>query len=226
MDTALISLAAASVALIGTHFAMSHPLRAGLVKALGAGGFMGVYSAVSLACMVWMYFAFTAAGPAAPLWGGFGDTVWIAASVITLLAMILYAGSMNGNPALPAPGAGEAAKANPRGIFLVTRHPMMWGFALWGLSHIVAAPTPRTLIVASTVVFLALVGAHMQDRKKRALMGDAWKVWESRTSYWPRWRKLPLVGIAPIVIGIALWLGLSWLHGWLGSMEAGIWRWI
>ena len=34
----IAELAAASLAFVGTHFAMSHPLRAPMVKALGAGG--------------------------------------------------------------------------------------------------------------------------------------------------------------------------------------------
>jgi uncharacterized membrane protein len=32
-----------------------------------------------------------------------------------------------------------AAKV-PTGVFRVTRHPMMWGIALWGLSHMLVAP--------------------------------------------------------------------------------------
>lgn len=226
MDQALISLLAASIALVGTHFAMSHPLRAQLVGALGQGGFMGVYSLVSLGCIVWMYFAFTAVEPAAPpLWAGFDSVSWGIASALTLIAMVLYAGSMSGNPALPAPGAEEAAQADPKGVFAVTRHPMMWGFALWAAAHIIAAPTARTLIVATTVLFLALVGAHMQDRKKRTLMGAAWAGWEAKTSYWPRWTKIVGVGVMPWSIGVVLWLAFSWAHIPLSGYEAGIWRW-
>ena len=68
MDQALVSLLAASIAFVGTHFALSHPLRAPLVGALGDGGFMGLYSVVAAGCMAWMYFAFTAA-PGADLGG-------------------------------------------------------------------------------------------------------------------------------------------------------------
>ncbi|WP_128891345.1 NnrU family protein [Erythrobacter sp. HKB08] len=227
MSDALISLIAASIAFVGSHFAMSHPLRAGMVRVLGEGGFMGVYSLVSAACMAWMYFAFKAVGAGAPpLWPGFDDVSWAIASLLTLVAMILFAGSLVGNPALPAPGAEKAARAEPAGVFKVTRHPMMWGFGLWAISHIVAAPTARTLVVAGAILVLALVGARLQDRKKEALMGEAWQEWESRTSYWPRWASLPTVGIFPLVGGIALWLGISWAHIPLGGWEAGIWRWL
>lgn len=218
----LVSLIAASIALVGTHFAMSHPLRAPMVGILGTGGFMIAYSLVSLAAMVWMYFAFVATPAGAPLWGDYGDAVWIVASLLTLLAMVLYAGSMTGNPALPAPGAEQAALKDPGGVFKVTRHPMMWGFALWALSHLIAAPTARTIVVALAVGILALVGARLQDRKKEALMGDAWQQWESKTSYWPRFERIFSVGLVPWVGGIAVWLLTSWLH----SMDAGVWRWV
>ena len=75
--TPLVSLAAASIALIGTHFALSHPLRAPLVARLGAAGFQGVYSLVALASFVWMVLAFRAIGPGGTsLWDGSGDVAW------------------------------------------------------------------------------------------------------------------------------------------------------
>ncbi len=218
----LASLIAASVAFVGTHFAMSHPFRAPLVKVLGAGGFMIAYSLVSAACMAWMYFAFVGTPAGAPLWGDYGDAVWVVASIVTLVAMVLFAGSFVGNPALPAPGAEKAALREPSGVFRVTRHPMMWGFALWALAHLIAAPTARTVVVALAIGVLALVGAHLQDRRKEALMGDAWQRWEAKTSYWPQLGKLLSAGPVAWVGGLAVWLGASWLH----AMDAGVWRWV
>ena len=228
MERDLIELIAASIAFVGTHFAMSHPLRASLVRRLGQGGFMIAYSLVSAACMAWMYFAFTGVHlPMTPLWSGFDDVSWAAASVLTLLAMVLFTGSLLGNPALPAPGAQELAMSkSANGVFAVTRHPMMWGFALWALAHIIAAPTARTLVVASAIGFLALVGAHMQDRKKKALMGGAWREWEGKTTYWPRWSQLPKAGVIPWAGGTALWLAATYAHMPLGGWAAGIWRWV
>ncbi len=218
----LISLIAASIAFVGTHFAMSHPLRASMVRLLGDGGFMIAYSLVSAATMAWMYFAFVATPAGAPLWGGYGDGVWIVASIVTLLALVLFAGSLIGNPALPAPGAEKAALQVPSGVFKVTRHPMMWGFGLWAFAHLIAAPTLRTVVVALAIGVLALVGARLQDRKKELLMGDAWRQWEANTSYWPRLGRIFSVGIVPWIGGIAIWLGATWWH----TMDAGVWRWV
>lgn len=227
MDDSLTNLIAANLAFIGSHFAMSHPLRAGMVRVLGATGFQAVYSLVSLATLVWVYFAFKAAPAGTPLWPGFDDVSWAIGSALALLAMVLFAGSMMGrNPALPIPGAEAAARAEPRGVFCVTRHPMMWGFALWAVSHLIAVPTTRTLVTASAILILALVGSHLQDRKKQALMGDAWGEWESRTHYWPRWGALFSAGFMPWLVGTALWLLFSWAHIHSAGIPAGIWRWV
>ncbi|MCR9178718.1 NnrU family protein [Erythrobacter sanguineus] len=224
MNEALSGLIAANVAFVGSHFAMSHPLRAPMVKAMGAGGFQIAYTLVSVATLAWVYFAFKAAPPAdLP---GSGTIGWIIATALTIPAMILLAGSLIGNPALPTPMAEAQARATPRGVFTVTRHPMMWGIGLWALSHIVLWWSIRTLIVALAMGILALVGARMQDAKKEVLMGDAWAEWESKTSYWPRWGKLLLVGPVPLGVGLALFLGFSWLHLWLAGIPAGVWKWL
>ena len=220
----LTSLAAASIAFVGTHFALSHPLRAPIVGAIGEGAFRGLYSLVAAGCMIWMYLAFKAA-PGADL-GGSGEIGWAIATLLTLPALVLFLGSLKGNPALPAPGALRAAARDPAGVFAGTRHPMMWGFALWAVAHLVLWWSWRTVIVALAILILALVGARLQDRKKELLMGTSWTGWERRTSYWPRWNGL--VRVSPILwlVGIAAWLGVTWLHIGAGGIPAGLWRWI
>ncbi|MGB3469698.1 MAG: NnrU family protein [Erythrobacter sp.] len=224
MDGTIIELIAANIAFVGTHFAMSHPLRASMVRAFGDLGFQIVYSLVSLATLGWVYFAFKAAPPADL--GGSGEIGWIIATALTLPAMVLFAGSVLGNPALPTPMAQDQARSKPRGALVVTRHPMMWGFALWAASHMILFWSTRTMVTAFAIGFLALVGAHIQDRKKRVLMGEAWSQWESNTSYWPRLGAFAKVGAVPLVLGTVLFAGLSWLHMPLGGIPAGIWRWI
>jgi uncharacterized membrane protein len=225
MNESLVALIAASTALVGTHFALSHPLRAPLVRLLGATGFMALYSVVALACLYWMNVAFRGAAPASL--DGSGMIGWIAASALTLVAMVLLFGSFRANPALPAPGAQEvAATREPTGVFAVTRHPMMWSFALWAISHIVLWWSWRTNVVALAILVLALVGAHLQDRKKEVLMGEAWKVWEAKTSYWPHWSKLLSAGWLLWLVAAVAWLALTWAHLHLAGIPAGAWRWI
>ncbi len=222
----LPSLIAASLTFVGTHFALSHPLRAPLVRALGAVGFQILYSLVALASFAWMVLAFQAAPAAPALWDGTGDVIWALATLVMLVASVLLVGSFFGNPALPAPGADKLAQRPPHGVFHVTRHPMMWSFALWAAAHALVSPTPRVLVLSGAVAFLALVGAHLQGRKKQDLMGAAWAGWEAQTSYWPRFGALAHAGAVPWIGGLVLWLAATWAHTPLIGMVAGIWRWI
>lgn len=226
MDNALVSLIAAAIAFVGSHFALSHPLRAPLVRLTGEKAFPALYSLVAFATFGWLIMAFRAVAPAAPLWDGFASGPWLIATLLMLPASVLLIGSFIGNPAMPAPGAAELAAKGPHGVFHVTRHPMMWSFALWSAAHVLVSPTPRVIVLSFATAFLALVGAHMQDRKKEVLMGAAWQGWEARTSYWPKLSALGKAGAVPWIGGMALWLGASWAHGWLIAIPAGVWRWL
>ena len=227
MDEQLAGLIAAALAFVGSHFALSHPLRAPLVRAVGAGAFQGVYSLVALTTFVWMVLAFRAVPMASSmLWNGQSDLLWALSSLLTLIAAVLLAGSLIGNPALPIPNAKALAKHNPHGVFHVTRHPMMWAFALWSAAHLLVSPSLRVLILTGAIAFLALVGSMLQDRKKAVLMGRDWQLWERRTSYWPRLSRLTKAGPVPWLGGLALWLGATWAHSGLIGLPTGIWRWL
>lgn len=226
MEQGLANLVAAAVAFVGTHFALSHPLRAPLVRAFGAAGFQIVYSLVALATFAWTVIAYRAVGPQAGLWDGTPAPFWALSSLLTLIAAVLFIGSLRGNPALPDPRAASHADKPVHGVFHVTRHPMMWGFALWAVSHALISPTPRSLILTGAIGLLALVGAHLQDRKKQVLMGDAWTRWEARTSYWLRLSGLAKAGLAAWLGGALLWLIATYLHIPGNGMAAGIWRWM
>jgi uncharacterized membrane protein len=221
------------VLFVGTHFILSHPLRAPLADRMGERSFQIVYSIVAIATFIMLVQAWRGMPPEPPLWV-VDDPLWILASLIVLFASILFMGSLIGNPALPAPGAAKAAQAAPRGVFAITRHPMMWGFALWALAHAMVMPTGAQIVLSGTVAFLALVGSAGQDAKKARLMGDAWRHWAARTSFVPYARQVG--GAAPwgdtiprphaLFGGIVLWVVATWAHGALGYMVAGIWRWM
>ena len=221
------------VLFVGSHLALSHPLRDGLASRLGERGFQVIYSIVAIATFVMVVQAWRGMPAEPPMWV-VGDGLWMVASVLVLFASILFMGSLIGNPALPAPGAAEAAQAAPRGVFAITRHPMMWGFTLWAIAHVLVMPTEGQVILSGTIVFLALFGSAGQDAKKARLMGDSWRHWAARTSFVPFARQIggatPWGDTVPrphaLFGGIILWLAATWGHGALGYMVAGIWRWV
>ncbi|MGZ8282078.1 MAG: NnrU family protein [Allosphingosinicella sp.] len=218
------SLALATLAFVGTHLLMSHPLRPALAARLGERGFAGLYSLVALATLGWMIFAWRAAPEPSPLWVA-PLWWWPVASAIMLLASILLAGSLIGNPALPSLHRPPAAFPPPRGVLAITRHPMNWSFMLWALVHISISGSARNLIVAGGILLLALAGSIGQDRKKARLLGQAWRDWLAQTSFVPfaallqgrlRWRDAAPGWIA-LIGGVLLWALVTSFHAPLVS---------
>ncbi len=225
------AVAAAAIAFVGSHFLLSHPLRRPLVRAIGEAGFQGVYSLVALLTLGWLIVAYGKAPVTAPLWP-VGDGLWAAVTVIMLIASILLMGSLIRNPALPTRGQPGVLPETAPGVYAVTRHPMMWSFALWGLCHIAVFPVAKNIIVAMAIVILALVGAALQDRKKEQLQPDRWSAWESKTSYLPfaaiaaGRARLGGFGLHALLGGLVVWLAATWAHRPLTGLAAGIWRWL
>ncbi|PKP93711.1 MAG: MFS transporter [Alphaproteobacteria bacterium HGW-Alphaproteobacteria-16] len=226
-------LIVACVAFVGTHFLLSHPLRKPLADRIGERLFLGLYSLVAFATLGWMAHVYAKLPDAAPLWP-MGDALWAVATVIMLLAAILFVGSLIGNPALPDPTGRTKPVPAPRGVFAITRHPMMWAFGLWAVAHILIFPQPAQILLAFTIGFLALVGAALQDGKKRRLQPDFWPRWQGVTSYWPfaaiaqgrAQGAAAWPGALVTLGGVALWLAATWAHIPLAGWAAGIWRWL
>jgi uncharacterized membrane protein len=229
----MLQLILAVAAFVGTHLLLSHPLRGPIVGRIGEGPFLGLYSLVAAATLAWVYFAWTAVPPQTPLWP-VGDVLWAIGTAIMLVASILLMGSLIGNPAAPnpSPGAKDAAVPLARSVFAVTRHPMMWSFALWAGVHVLVYPIPAQVVLAVGIAILALAGAALQDAKKERLQPARWREWEARTRYWPfaaiAAGRARLGGFRPHdwAGGLVIWLAATWAHIPLAGWAAGIWRWV
>ncbi|MGE0180067.1 MAG: NnrU family protein [Sphingomonas sp.] len=217
--TPTVGLALATLAFVGTHLAMSHPLRAALVARLGERGFLGLYSLVSFATLGWMILVWRGTVASEPLWLA-PPWWWPLASALMLIASILLVGSLLGNPAFPNPGAGAREIPPPRGVFAITRHPMNNSFILWALVHISLLGSARNLIVAGGILILAVAGSIGQDRKKARLLGEPWRGWQAQTSFLPfaaltrgraRWRAA-FPGWIALTGGVALWALVTSYH--------------
>lgn len=199
---------------VGGHELLSHPLRAPLVRRLGEKGFLLVYSVVALGSLVWAVQLWRAIPPDrlwdAPAWA------YPIATAAMLFAAMLFVGSVTApNPAL----MGMPAGGSPRGVQRITRHPMMWSFAIWAIVHIVLSADSRTLVLGGGILTLALFGARMQDRKKRASTsgyGDH----IAATGFIPfgaqfrgraSW-STALPGFTATIGGLALWALMLWAH--------------
>ena len=207
------------IAFLATHFLMSHPLRGPLVRAMGEGPFRGLYSLMALITFGGMIYFYHAIGREPYHMWDAGDAGWIAGTALMWFAAILFVGSFLGNPALV--GA-LGPRGGPTGVLAITRHPMMWSFAIWAAVHMMIIAQFKSVIFDGTIIIMALAGAAGQDRKKSNLMGDSWYEWTAQTAFVPFTRGLAYPGTVALLGGTALYLIATWVH----PMPAGIWRWI
>lgn len=214
----LACLALACAAFVGSHYLLSHPLRKPLADRMREGPFRGLYSLVALVTFGLMIWTYGRLGRQDPLWS-VGEIGWIVATILMWIGAVLFVGSFVGNPALP--GA-RRPKGAPAGVLAITRHPMMWGFALWAIVHVIVIGTPKTLVFDGTILLLALGGSALQDRKKQALMGETWHEWTAQTAFIPFARGLRSPGLFALIGGTLLFLLATWLH----PFPVGLWRWI
>jgi uncharacterized membrane protein len=217
--TGLACLALAAAAFVGSHFLLSHTLRAPLVRAVGEGPFRGIYSLVALVTFGAMLWAYHAIGREAPLWIA-GDALWLVASLLMWVGSILFVGSFVRNPALP--GARLERGRVPAGVFAITRHPMMWGFAIWAIVHLLVVATPKALVLDGAILFLAVGGSVGQDARKRKLMGERFHEWAMQTAFFPFGRGAANPGAVALIGGTLLFFLATWAH----PGPAGFWRWI
>jgi uncharacterized membrane protein len=214
-------------AFVLSHMLLSHPLRAPLVARLGEKGFALLYSVVAFACF----------GGAAQLWRQIPqERLWDTpasaygpAMLAMLAAAILFVGSVSS----PNPAMMPGVKGDPKGVQRITRHPMMWSFAIWAAVHITMSADPRTIVLAAGVATLALVGSALQDGKKKA-QNPSYATHMARTSHMPFWAILsgrqPVSalwpGLVPVVGGVLLWLTFLWAHPMLIGVPAVDWSYL
>ena len=210
----------ALAAFVGSHLLLSHALRPAVVRAVGDRGFAGVYSLVAFATLGWAVWAFRVAPSGLYLWTAPGWAWWLAA-VAMLFASILLVGSMTApNPALM--GAGGTRGRTPQGVQRITRHPMMWAFAIWAAVHALVSGDTRTVLLCAAIGGLALIGAGFQDRKKRAQMGAEWDAHEAATSFVPFGRPSAGAlnpGAVALIGGIAVFALATWAHPYAGGPD-------
>jgi uncharacterized membrane protein len=185
---------------------------------VGEGPFRGIYSLVAIITFLGMIYFYAKIGREPQLWVA-GDALWLFASLLMWLGSILFVGSFVRNPAFPgAPGP----KGAPAGVFKLTRHPMMWGFAIWAIVHLIVVGTAKAMVLDGAILLLALAGAAAQDSKKQGLMGERWHEWRAQTAFVPFARGAAYPGTVATIGGSVLFFAATWVH----PVPAGFWRWI
>src|SRR5208337_3427356 len=134
-EVAMPLLIVAALVWIAIHLGLAGTmLRDAVVGRIGEGPFRGVFSLLSIVALVFLVRAWSAAATTL-LWVAPDWLRWLL--VLAMLpAFVLFVASVSGrNPTMVGPSDGGAQP--PRGVIRVTRHPMLWSFAIWAGVHIV-----------------------------------------------------------------------------------------
>lgn len=222
----MLLLILAALLWVGVHVGIAGTVvRARLAARLGEGGFRLAYSAVSVLAIYLLVAAWTEADTT-PLWSADPALRWVLA-VLMLPVIFLFVASVTGrNPT--SVGQDGALSAEPRGIFRVTRHPMLWSFALWALVHMAGNGDSAALVFFGAMLVTAVVGMPSIDAKLAARRPDAWPGFARATSILPfgailagRQRlDLKEIGWIAPVVALVLWAALLHFHRHIFGVSA------
>jgi uncharacterized membrane protein len=144
-------------------------------------------------------------------------------AVMPFATILLASGLMTRNPTLVGQESALRAEEPARGILRITRHPMMWGFALWAAVHMVALGDAASLIFFGGFLMLALAGTRLIDLRKSEKLGEDWKRFAALTSNVPftaivegrNHVVFAEIGWKRLAAGLALYAILVLSHPWL-----------
>lgn len=182
-------LIAAAAAFVLLHLLVSGTrLRDALTGRIGERFYLGGFSLLSVGLLIWLGYGYAWAR------GAPGDTVYWSATPATktvqlLLQLIAFLFVVPGlTTANPTSVRQEGALDRPevvRGVLRITRHPFLWGVAIWAAGHLLVNGDLAGLILFGSLFGLALLGTVSIDAKRERALGDAWNVFAERTSNIP-----------------------------------------
>ena len=145
----------------------STPLRPRAVAIAGEGAYTAIFSIISLITIYWLRTQFNAAPYGDKLWRAPDWWRWVQAALVLFSFILMFGGLLTPNPS--APGGAEALRT-PQvadGIFAITRHPVMWGVAIWAVTHMISQATWRGFAFFGSLAATALIGSWLQQNRKR-----------------------------------------------------------
>jgi uncharacterized membrane protein len=178
-------LIAAALFFIGIHrLVAGTTLRDRLIARLGAGTYRGAFSLASLVGIVWLAMAYRTA-PYVELWGKLVALKPVALGAMAVATALVVLGLTTPSPTAVGGEAMLARAPAPVGVQRITRHPFLWGVALWAAVHLVVNGDAASLVLFGSLGVLAVAGTASIDAKRRRALGPAWDGFAAQTSNLP-----------------------------------------
>jgi len=220
-------LIAASAFFLLIHFGVSGTrLRDALTATLGEGPYRGAFALASLVGLAWMIYAYRQA-PNIELWGfllGFRAAAYVLVFLAFLFAVI---GLLTPSPTRV--GMESKLADGPeaiRGMVRITRHPFLWGVALWAAVHLIVNGDVASVILFGSLLILAIGGTVSIDAKRRRKFAEQWTAFANATSDVPfvailsgrnrLGQALAEIGAWRFLAALVLYAAAFYLHGRVG----------
>lgn len=215
MTPALWQFAGAVVFWIAIHLGLAgSPLRRVVVARIGEGPYRGLFALLSAAGLVWLILSYGRARQPDSFFGLWVAPEWLtwAPLLVMPFALLLLIGALTA-PNPTAVGGAHLLRHEPRGVFRITRHPMLWAFALWALVHLLVNGDVASMGLFGSILVVALAGMASIDAKRAAQDPAAWEGYARQTSILPF--KAVALGRTRLALGeIGWWRPLLALVAW------------
>lgn len=198
---------------------------------IGEGPYMGLFSLASVGGLVWLIFAFAQARSSAgnlAYWDIATGTRHAQIALQLLAMMLIVPGLTTPNPtSVRQEGVLDRPDA-VKGMLRITRHPFLWGVAIWAAGHLLVNGERASIILFASILLLALFGTASIDAKRKRALGAKWDAFAAQTSSVPfaailsGRQKLTIgeIGWWRLVLAVVVWAGLAWGHGMLFGVPA------
>jgi uncharacterized membrane protein len=225
----MLNLLAAAAYFLAIHLLVSGTrVRDALTGRIGEGPYMGLFSLASIAGLVWVGFAFAGARGQPAYWDLTPLTRQVQIGLQLVAMLFVVPGLATPNPTSVRQ---EGALDRPdvvRGMLRITRHPFLWGVAIWAVGHLLVNGDPAGLVLFGTMLVLALIGTRMIDAKRKRALGPKWDTFAAETSNIPfaavaqgRQRlSLGEIGWWRIGLAFVVWAALALAHPYLFGVPA------
>ncbi len=181
-------IAAAAVFLLLHLLISGTQVRDRIVRLTGEGPYMGLFSLASIAALVWLCIAFGKArsDPANVTYWTINQATRDLAVVLALIGFLFAVpGLLTNTPTRVAGGALVDKPDSAKGMTRITRHPFLWGAAIWALGHMIANGRAADLILFGTIFALSLLGTASIDAKRQRALGERYSIFKTKTSNIP-----------------------------------------
>lgn len=179
-------LLVAALVFLGSHLLIAGTrLRDVLTGMMGEAAYLILYSLVSVAAIVWLVMAYRAVGDDVLLYDLGMGVRHLAIPAVLLAFLIGVPGLLSANPTAVGQTGAIAKDDTVRGVLRITRHPFLWGVAIWSALHLAANGDAASVVLFGTFLLLALLGTFSIDAKRKRKLGAQWENFAARTSNIP-----------------------------------------